>query len=258
MTPQRAGAAAAQDRVAPPDWPAAVDALDAALAAEGAPERAEQERRYLKSTLRHHGASMPAMRRVWKAWRAAHAPRDAGELRAFVDEAWGRGVHELREAAVEELVDAAGLLTPNDLPWLERLLREARTWALVDPLAAQVVGALCEAHPEVATTTAGWVGDADVWLRRTSLLVHLLPMRRGDDDAFEPFAVVADRLLADREFFVRKALGWVLRERAKRHPEQVFDWLLPRAGRAAGLTLREAAKPLPEAWRAELLAAARR
>lgn len=246
------------DRPAPPDWVGAVDALETALAAEGTPERAEQERRYLKSALRHHGASMPAIRRVWRAWRANHAPRGAGELRAFVDEAWGRGVHELREAVVEELADAAGLLTPADLPWLERLLREARTWALVDPMAAQVVGGLREAHPEVAPQVDLWAGDDDVWLRRASLLVHLLPMRRGDAGAFAPFAVVAERLLPDREFFVRKAIGWVLRERAKRHPEQVFDWLLPRAGRAAGLTLREAAKPLPEARRAELLAAARR
>ena len=244
--------------VAQSDWAGAVDALDAALAAEGTPERAEQERRYLKSALRHHGVSMPAIRRVWKAWRANHAPRDAAGLRAFVDEAWSRGVHELREAAVEELVAAARWLAPADLPWLERLLREARTWALVDPLAAQVVGALREAHPEVAPAIDGWAGDDDVWLRRTSLLVHLLPMRRGDDDAFAPFVNVADRLLADREFFVRKAIGWVLRERAKRHPSEVFAWMHPRATRASGLTLREAAKPLPEADRAALLTAAGR
>ena len=249
---------AAAGWAAPVDWLAAVDALDAALVAEGTPERAEQERRYLKSALRHHGASMPAIRRVWKAWRGALEPLDRDGLRAFVDEAWGRGVHELREAAVEALVEGARLLAPADLAWLERLLRETRTWALVDPLAAQVVGALRESHPEVAPTIDRWADDPDHWLRRSALLVHLLPMRRGNAGAFAPFAAVAERLLADREFFVRKAIGWVLREHAKRCPDEVFAWLRPRAPLVAGLTLREAAKPLPDAMRAELLATAGR
>lgn len=241
-----------------PDWADAVDALQAALATEGTRERAEQERRYLKSALRHLGVTMPAIRRVWKAWRVSQATLDASGLRSFVDEAWARGVHELRMVCVEELVEAARRLTPADLLWLEQLLRASRTWALVDPLAAQVVGVLREAHPEVAPAIDGWAGDNDFWLRRASLLVHLLPMRRNDDDAFAPFVTVADRLLADREFFVRKAIGWVLRERAKRHPAEVVAWLQPRAARAAGLTLREAAKHLPEADRAALLAAGRR
>lgn len=71
-------------------WAAAVDDLDRALAAEGTPERAAQERRYLKSDLRHHGASMPAIRRVLKAWRGTLPPFDHASLRAFVEESWAR------------------------------------------------------------------------------------------------------------------------------------------------------------------------
>lgn len=239
-------------------WAAAVDDLDGALAAEGTPARAAQERRYLKSDLRHHGVSMPAIRRVLKAWRGALPPFGHASLRAFVDESWARGVHELRMAAVEQLVDGADLLGPADLPWLERLLRESRTWALVDPLAAQVVGTVRERHPATAADIDRWAGDPDFWLRRSALLAHLLPMRRGDEGAFAHFAEVADRLLADRAWFVRKALGWVLRERAKRRPDEVVGWLLPRAAQASGLTLREALRPLPEDARARLLAAAGR
>ncbi len=238
-------------------WRAAVDSLDDALRAAGNAERAVQERRYLKSALQHHGTSVPATRRVLKAWRAALPAFDRSTLRGFVDEAWPRGVFELRLAAVEQLVAETELLTPADLAWLERLLSEARTWALVDPLAVQVVGVLLEAHPESASEVRRWAADPDFWLRRSALLVHLLPMRRGDAAAFARFAAVAEPLLEEREFFVRKAIGWVLRERAKRCPEEVFDWLLPRARRSSGLTLREASKPLGEERRASLLAASR-
>ena len=237
------------------DHEAAVDSLDEAFRSEGRPERAEQEKRYLKSALHHHGVSVPVTRRLLKAWRARRARFERATVRGFVDEAWSRGVHELRVAAVEQLAHDAALLEPDDLAWLEQLLREARTWALVDPLAIHVVGGLCRAHPAVAPGVEGWATDHDFWLRRTALLVHLLPMRRGDAEALEPFARVAEPLLGDREFFIRKAIGWVLRDRAKQLPDEVFEWLLERAPRASGLTLREASKPLTETQRARLKAA---
>ncbi len=61
-------------------------------------------------------------------------------------------------------------------------------------------------------------------------------------------------MLAEREFFIRKAIGWVLRETAKKRPVLVYEWLLPRAPAAAGVTLREAVRPLSDEQRAQILA----
>jgi 3-methyladenine DNA glycosylase AlkD len=88
------------------------------------------------------------------------------------------------------------------------------------------------------------------------LLTYLVPLREGLGD-FDAFAAKADRMLEEREFFVRKAIGWVLRDTGRRRPELVVDWLEPRAHRAAGLTVREAVKHLPDADRARIRAAAR-
>ena len=52
---------------------------------------------------------------------------------------------------------------------------------------------------------------------------------------------------------IRKAIGWVLRDTGRRRPQLVLDWLLPRAGRASGVTLREALKPLSEEQRRQIL-----
>ena len=65
----------------------------------------------------------------------------------------------------------------------------------------------------------------------------------------------ADAMLDEREFFIRKAIGWVLRETSKRRPREVYDWLLPRARRASGVTMREATKYLSPEQRDALLAA---
>ena len=64
-------------------------------------------------------------------------------------------------------------------------------------------------------------------------------------------------MLEEREFFIRKAIGWVLRDTGRKRPELVAAWLEPRAERASGVTLREAVKPLPPQTAARLLAAGR-
>ena len=60
-----------------------------------------------------------------------------------------------------------------------------------------------------------------------------------------PFLRRADAMLEEKEFFIRKAIGWVLRDTARRRPELVAAWLAPRGHRASGGTVREAVKPLP-------------
>ncbi len=75
------------------------------------------------------------------------------------------------------------------------------------------------------------------------MLALLVPLRRGDGD-FDRFARYADAKLEEREFFIRKAIGWVLRDTSRIRPDLVYGWLLPRAAWASGVTLREAVKHL--------------
>jgi 3-methyladenine DNA glycosylase AlkD len=94
--------------------------------------------------------------------------------------------------------------------------------------------------------------DEDFWLRRSALLALLLALRRGGGD-FERFARYADPMLDEREFFIRKAIGWVLRDMSRKRPDLVYAWLEPRAARASGVTAREAVKHLPADQRDRIL-----
>jgi 3-methyladenine DNA glycosylase AlkD len=221
--------------------------IDRALRAVGDPERAEQEKRYLKSALTHYGTGMPALRAATKAALKA-SPVDHDGLIAAVEALWAKPVHERRAAAVELLVARQKLLTAKDLPLLERLLRESRTWALVDMIAPAVVGPIFEREPVVGRTLDRWAKDDDFWLRRAAMLTLLVPLRRGAGD-WDRFTRYADAMLEEKEFFIRKAIGWILREVSKKRPDLVRAWIEPRAARASGLTLREATKYLPVADR---------
>ncbi|HEX7005007.1 MAG TPA: DNA alkylation repair protein [Trueperaceae bacterium] len=229
-----------------------VDRIAGSLRDAGTSERAASEKRYLKSSLEHYGASVPAIGKVAKGVVKELPELDRDQLLVLVLALWERPVHELRMAAVELLCYREKLLAAADVPLLERMLREARTWALVDTLAVKVVGPLARRNGGLVRVLDSWAEDDDFWLRRTVLLSFLLPLRRGDSGPFGPFSGYADRMLEEREFFIRKAIGWVLREYSKKRPEEVFDWLLARVERISGLTFREASKYLSEEQRAKL------
>jgi 3-methyladenine DNA glycosylase AlkD len=239
--------------VAAADVQGIVDRIDEELVAAGAPERAEKEAAYLKSDLRHYGTSVPAIRSITRA-ALKGAGLDHDEVVELASRLWSAPVHERRMAAVEALTISTALLSADDADLFERLLRESRTWALVDGLAASVVGPVADGDPAFGPVLDRWAVDEDFWIRRSALLALLVPLRNGGGD-FDRFGRYADAMLDEKEFFIRKAIGWVLRDTAKRRPDLVYEWILPRAARASGVTIREAVKPLSERQRAAVLAA---
>jgi 3-methyladenine DNA glycosylase AlkD len=239
--------------VPPAGWVAEAADWERALRRAGTAARAASEKAYLKSELDFAGAGLAAIRAMVARWSKTRPALQHDQVTGLVTALWASPLYECRQAAVVLLERTSRLLGPGDIDLLETLLRTSRTWALVDGLAANVVGDVVDRWPEASDALDRWAGDDDFWLRRSAMLALLRPLRAGGGD-FERFARYADAMLDEKEFFVRKAIGWVLREVAKRRPELVAAWLAPRVHRASGVTIREAVKPLPEHMRAVLLA----
>lgn len=232
----------------------------AGLRACGSSERAVQEKRYLKSDFTHFGVPVPAVRKV--AVGAVRRGVTREDVLRLVRELWAvreeeRPVHEARLAAVEMLARRVDLLQAGDIAVGEELIRDSTTWALVDHLAEKVVGGLAGRYPALFLELDGWVGDPYLWIRRSALLALLPGIRNGAPD-LDRIGAYGDALLAEKEFFIRKAIGWVLRELAKKDPDWVRDWAAARIARISGVTLREAVRPLAPENRDALLTAYRR
>jgi 3-methyladenine DNA glycosylase AlkD len=210
----------------------------------GTPERAAGTKAYLKSDLEFTGTTVPDTRSVIRSWCRARPGLTREELVATAGELWSRPVFECRLAAVELLDARAALLQPGDAVMIERMLRTARTWALVDSLAEHVMGGLTERYPELTATLDRWASDDDFWLRRSAMLALLRPLRRGGGD-FDRFSRYADQMLEEKEFFIRKAIGWVLRETAKKDPAYVTAWTQRHLDLMSGVTFTEAVRRLP-------------
>ncbi|MDQ1246132.1 MAG: hypothetical protein QG597_499 [Actinomycetota bacterium] len=226
------------------------------LAVAGIPERASRERAYLKSALQHYGVPVPQVRALTKAWLRAEAISDHDEVMAAAAALWDSPVYESRSAAVEVLVARRRKLRDGDLPTCGVMLQQAQTWALVDPLAINVVGWICRVEPsqEAGSVLDRWAVDQDFWLRRAALLSQLPVVRTAEGNPSRFFGY-ADAMLGEGEFFIRKAIGWVLRDMGRRRRDEVFEWFLPRAARASGVTTREVVKILDEGQRAAIVAA---
>jgi 3-methyladenine DNA glycosylase AlkD len=227
-------------------------AIDHELHGHRNPARAPREKAYLKSDLEFLGVGLPAMRQTVRALKHEHAALDRRRLVALVSLRWRRRQFERRMVAILLLEAFEPLLQPADMTLLERLIRQSKTWAFVDELAIVITGPLVERSPELLRVLDRWAVDDDFWLRRSAMLALLRPLRRGHGD-FTRFARYADVMLDEREFFIRKAIGWILRETAKKRPGLVYRWLLPRCAVASGVTVREAVKYLSARQRAEVL-----
>jgi len=215
-----------------------VAAVRSALCAAADPARAPGQQAYMKSAMPFLGVPVPATRRV--ARTAARGVTDAGTLHAAARRLWDEAEHR------EEWYAAMALLAvrpadgdPAGIPLVEHMVRAGRWWDVTDELAHRVA-ALHDRYPvETAALARAWSVDDDRWMRRLAIISQL--GRRDRLDAVLLADVIAPNL-ADRDFFIRKAIGWALREHARVAP----DWVRAYASAhpLSPLSRREALKRL--------------
>jgi 3-methyladenine DNA glycosylase AlkD len=240
-----------------PDGAAA--ALAERLRPLGTAARAAQEKRYLKSDLEFIGVTVPDLRRAVRAAVKGHCAAngqpgtrlDREVALAWALALWREPVHERRAAAVEILQLAVTALTADDMATLERLIRESRTWAYVDALAGNIAGTVALRDSSSWDHIDAWATDGDFWVRRSALLALLPGIRAGRPD-LQRFVRYSGPMLAEKEFFIRKAIGWVLREISRREPQWVATWTEAQLPGLSGVTFREAVRRLPPEDKARL------
>jgi 3-methyladenine DNA glycosylase AlkD len=236
------------------------------LAAHGDPKRAEGASAYLKHVLKHHGITTPELRALLHAFYAEHDDMTREDLLKAAAFMWDSEYWEEKIIAVAMLNRYEKLLTPADLDFLGDLCAQSGTWALLDTLATVGLPALVMRHPALYTKVRKWSKSDEMWKRRASILCHLTPMVGRDRKSRLPKGITADErnvradlfystaaeLAHEKDFFIRKAIGWVLREVSKLRPEEVRDFLMAHPGEFSGLTMGEACKYLPEEMQREL------
>lgn len=220
-----------------------LDAIRARLREMADPVRAAGARSYMKSDMPFLGVRVPEVRRLTTAAVARYPFGSAGEQRATVLELWRNA--EFREERYAAIDLTLGKLVAADLqmlPVYEEIIRQGAWWDFADGVAGRIC-ALLQAHPaEMSEVILDWSTDPDFWIRRASITAQL-KAKDGTDP--ELLCLVVEANLADPEFFIRKAIGWALREYAKTAPGWVSDFVAAHQDRMSPLSRREAVKHLP-------------
>jgi 3-methyladenine DNA glycosylase AlkD len=210
----------------------------------GSAARAVGEKAYLKSDLRFWGTTQDAIRAAVREYCDAHPDLTRADLRAIAQTLYSTDVHELRASAIGVLERERERLDRRDLPWLIALVRKSKSWAYVDWISPKVIGDVIVRDPRARKRLSAWAGDTNFWVRRAALLAEHDALRAGGGD-FALWSRLAASMLDEREFFIRKAIGWVLREVSKKRPELTYAFLKEHRARVSRLSLQEGAKYLP-------------
>lgn len=221
------------------------------LRSGGSSVRAAHDKAYLKSDLRFWGADLPAIRAAVREHCRAHPGLTRAELRAIAETLYATDVHELRASAIGVLECHRETLVGRDLPWLIELARRSNSWAYVDWIAPKVIGDVIVRDARSRRYLEKWAKDESFWVRRAALLAEHDALRAGGGD-FVLWSRLAAGMLGEREFFIRKAIGWVLREVSKKRPALTYGFLREHRKRVSNLSLQEGAKYLPPAQREAL------
>ena len=221
-----------------------VRAVRDGLAALADPVAAPAMQAYMKSVMPFRGVPKPARDALVRELVAARPAPDAAAFPAEVRELWdGAEFREDRYVAIA-LTGQRRWSPPQDASWLalhRHWIVSGAWWDTTDEIAAKRVGPLLREDPAAVTPVLrAWATDPDRWLRRTAVIAQL-GSRAATDTALLAAAIEAN--LADPDFFLRKAIGWALRQHARTDPEWVRRFVADHPG-LSPLSRREALRHL--------------
>ncbi|MET9952736.1 DNA alkylation repair protein [Streptomyces sp. NPDC006339] len=209
--------------------------------AAGNPFRAQEMVAYMKGVAPFLGLRTPERRALSRTVLDGLPAPDETDCTAVALRCFALPEREYHYFAVDYLRRHVKRCSSAFLPVARHLVTTVSWWDTVDHLAAHVVGGLVAADPALAARMDEWIADDDLWVARTALL-HQLRFKDATD---------AERLFSycllradDPDFFLRKAIGWSLREYAKTAPTEVRAFVTRNTSRLSPLSVREALKNL--------------
>ena len=210
------------------------------LEAAGSPLRAKGAQAYMKTSDAFFGVDATTMRRIVKGLAKDHPPKTQDEYLAQIVAFWSLPQREAHYAAVEWAKLFPAFQTLEALPLFERMIREGAWWDTVDELARFLVGTLLlNERAVLKPVMERWIRDESLWIRRAALVAHQKHRDRTDEAQLFDHCL---RLAHEKDFFIRKAIGWALREHSKTWPAAVASFIAAHRGELSGLSVREGMK----------------
>ncbi len=212
------------------------------MAKKADPNKAIEMAAYMKTEMPFYGVQKPERLPIYKELQKKFIPSDQNQYRKNVLSLWSLPHREEKYAALEYASAFRTFATPETMPLFRQLIEDGAWWDFVDPIAINLVGhAFIKFRPDLHQEIIEWSNDQNMWIRRTSLICQNHHKKQTDEKLL--FATCL-HLCHEKEFFIRKAIGWALREYSYTAPVSVKAFIIKNQDRLSPLSFREAAKQL--------------
>jgi 3-methyladenine DNA glycosylase AlkD len=205
------------------------------------PEKAPRMQSYMKTDQPFYGVQSKPRKQIFQDAIRKYPITSRKEWGIVLLELWN-GTH--REEMYQALEVAEGYKIYHDeAAWnlFDKLLRSASNWDTVDWLSSNLIGRLVDKYRHFEKDLWRWTDDDNFWIRRASLLAHL---KHKEKTNIKLLSDTILKLVHEKEFFIRKAIGWVLRQYSYTDPEWVTQFVIKHEDKLSGLSKREALKAI--------------
>ncbi len=215
--------------------------LDEIYPAAADPVRAAGARAYMRDQFPFLGITNPRLTELNRDVLAGLSEPSEADLVAVSIACWAKPEREYQYFACTYLRRYVRVGSSALLATLRELITTKSWWDTVDTLAAHTVGPLVNAHPVLVEAMDAWVIDENMWLARAAILHQLRYRERTDTERLFRYCTIQ---ASHRDFFIRKAIGWALRDYARTDPDAVRRYVEQHRSILAPLSVREASKHL--------------
>jgi 3-methyladenine DNA glycosylase AlkD len=220
-----------------------IDALGESLRSAANPSKAPAMQAYMKSQMPCLGISYEPLRKLCKEVLAAHPLTTFDQFHDTILHLWRTAKYREERYAAIELSGHKPYVqyqTLKLLPLYQELITTGAWWDYVDPIAAHRLGPLLRRYPKfMSRKMRAWSKSRNLWLRRSAIICQLT---FKDDTNLALLYDCIDPALGEKEFFLRKAIGWALRQYAWTNPKEVQRYVKENRSRLSPLSIREALK----------------
>lgn len=203
------------------------------------PKKAKDMILYMRNLFPFHGIQKPLRVTIQKPIIQSSKAMKISEIARIVERLWVLPEREYQYFALDLALFHSKRWEKKHLTLFEKMIRTKSWWDTVDHIAVHLVGKLALKDPSVAKISQSWSKDDDLWIRRTSLLYQL----SWKDNTNATLLYQNILILAhEKDFFIRKAIGWVLREYSKTDRKSVKSFIQEYNSQLSPLSIKEGSK----------------
>jgi 3-methyladenine DNA glycosylase AlkD len=219
----------------------------------GADEKTKKSaQRFFKEEITGHGVKTAVVRKIAKKHWSEVKLLSKKKIFALCEELYRSDYTEEAFVASFWLPNLVEQLEPDDLAVFKMWIKKyVNNWAKCDALCNHTVGGLIEKHPESVSEVKSWAKSENRWLKRAAAASLIVPAKKGQflQEVFE----ISDMLLTDEDDMVQKGYGWLLKEASRKHPKEVFNYVLKNRKTMPRTVLRYAIELMPKELKKEAM-----